>query len=245
VRRLITPLFGVLFAVALFAGPLPAATNRLHPAIATSRSPSAPRTGVIVRHRAPRPAPFPGAAGRTLQVVSVVATSSRARTARVTLWQRRAPGARWRRASPAAVAHVGADGLTRHPHEGRAATPLGSFALTRAFGRDADVGARITRMPYRQLRPGDGWSNARGHYNRLGRTGEMFLGRDSWMRLAVLIDYNTVHPRYGAGSGFFLHVGGTSPTDGCVGLPLPTMRRMLAWLRPAARPRVVIALAPR
>jgi L,D-peptidoglycan transpeptidase YkuD (ErfK/YbiS/YcfS/YnhG family) len=65
------------------------------------------------------------------------------------------------------------------------------------------------------------------------------------MRLAVLIDYNTAPPRVGAGSGYFLHVGSASPTDGCVGLPFGFLRQLVAELAPAAGPRVVIAVTRR
>lgn len=243
-RRLITALFGLLFAVALLAGPPPASTDTggLRPAIGTSHPASPTTTPPPAPAVKPAPTPFPGDPGDALQVVSVVAHDRRATTARVLLWQRPAVGQPWTLVAGPFTAHVGASGLTTHPREGFPATPIGSFGLTQAFGRDADTGGRITRLAYHRLRPGDGWSNAPRQYNRLARTGEMFLGRDGWMRLAVLIDYNTAHPRVGAGSGYFLHVAGGGPTDGCVALPLVQLRRVVAWLTPAGRPRIVTAI---
>ena len=73
----------------------------------------------------------------------------------------------------------------------------------------------------------------------------MYLGRNGWMRAAVLIDYNTTDPEPRAGSGFFVHAWRTGHTDGCVGVPLAFAEHLLAWLTPADHPRVVLAVAPR
>ena len=221
-------LFGLLAAAAVIATAHPEAPE---PQFAVQVLPPG-------RSPAARPAPIAALQQRVL----VVAATRHSTTARLTLWQRRGT-APWRRADAAVTVHLGAAGLTRHPREGDPATPLGTFALTRAFGRDADRGGRLTRLPYRQLRPGDGWNTAPGAgYNRLGHTGELYDGRDGWARAAVLIDYNVRNPRAGAGSGFFVHVAGGGPTRGCVALPRPAMFRLLRWLDPAAHPRIVIAL---
>ena len=79
-------------------------------------------------------------------------------------------------------------------------------------------------------------------YNTFERnTGELYAGRDTWAHYAILIDYNVRRIRQGAGSGFFLHVGSSAPTAGCVGAPLATLRGLLRWLDPRARPRIVIS----
>jgi L,D-peptidoglycan transpeptidase YkuD (ErfK/YbiS/YcfS/YnhG family) len=190
----------------------------------------------------PAAQPFPGAVGDADQVVSVLAAHRTSRTGRLTLWRRGADGS-WRRVGRSVPVRLGSAGLTKHPREGRPATPIGSFRLTRALGRDPQPEVKLR---YRQLRPGDGWNTAPGRgYNRLGRTGELWAGRNTWARAAVLIDYNVAHPRSGAGSGFFLHVAAGGPTNGCVGLPRRAMLHLLRWLDPARHPRVLIAVVPR
>jgi L,D-peptidoglycan transpeptidase YkuD (ErfK/YbiS/YcfS/YnhG family) len=197
-----------------------------------------PTTGVTAAPAAR--APFPGAVGDARQVVSVLAPHRTSRTGRLTLWHRTTAGA-WQRVGRSVPVRLGSAGLTTKPREGRPATPIGSFRLTHAYGRDRQPAVRLT---YHRLRPGDGWNTAPGPgYNRLGHTGELWAGRNSWARAAVLIDYNVTAPRAGAGSGFFLHVGSGGPTNGCVGLPAAAMIHLLRWLDPADHPRVVIALA--
>ena len=222
--------FGLLAAAGVLAATLPGPGPA--PAYAVQPVPLAPP--------APTPPPAPS---QVRQLVSVVAAGPWSTTARLTLWQRRTGTSPWQQVGPAVTVRLGRAGLTRHPREGQAATPLGSYSLTRAFGRDSNAEQLITRMPYHRLRPGDGWSTAAGRgYNRLGHSGELWAGRNTWARAAVLIDYNVAHPRAGAGSGFFVHVAAGGPTRGCVGLPRRAMFRLLRWRDPAAHPRIVISV---
>ena len=209
------------------------AANDPPPAAARHR----PATHIAVRQ------PFPGHASDALQVISIVAATTRSTSATLTLWQRAAVGASWHRIGRPHIVHVGSAGLTAHDREGSGKTPIGSFTLSRAFGRDPNVGGGVTRMRYRQLQVGDGWSSQAGRgYNTFERsTGELYSGRGTWARYALLIDYNVGRVRQGDGSGFFLHVGSSAPTAGCVGAPLATLRVLLRWLRPGARPRIVIS----
>lgn len=208
---------------------------------ADEQSASAPRHRPTARTHVAQP--FPGNAGGALQVVSVVAASRASTTAALTLWQRSAVGSPWRSVGSAAAVFVGSGGLTEHEVEGSGKSPIGAFSLTRAYGRDANRGHAITRLRYRQLRQGDGWSSQDGSgYNTFEQsTNELFGGRDGWAREAILIDYNLAPVRPGRGSGFFVHVG-SAPTAGCVATSLPTIRRVLSWLIPDARPRIVIAV---
>ena len=199
---------------------LAALTGVLYPSAARSASTdpnavTAPRPAQVHTVAVPRQ-PFPGDADRALQVVSVVATTRTSTTATLTAWQRSAVGRAWHRVGRPQTVRVGARGLTARETEGSGKTPIGSFALSRAFGRDPNAGRARTRLAYRQLQVGDGWSSQQGpSYNTFERnTGELYLGRDGWARDAVLIDYNVGRVRQGAGSGFFLHVGasGNRPT---------------------------------
>ena len=58
-----------------------------------------------------------------------------------------------------------------------------------------------------------------------------------------MIEYN-VHPVVpGRGSAIFLHDDRGDATTGCVSLPAPELVTVLRWLRPAARPLIVIGTA--
>jgi L,D-peptidoglycan transpeptidase YkuD (ErfK/YbiS/YcfS/YnhG family) len=186
-------------------------------------------------------------------VVTVVAPSTGSTQATVQAWRKVAGG--WRKVGGAVPAWVGSQGLSRHPSESRSATPIGSFTLTQAFGRDADPG---TALPYFRTRPSDWWISEPGPlYNTHQRcaSGCGFTQGDPNEHLsaitpeydyAAVIDYNTRNApggvTQGAGSAFFLHVANGSPTAGCVAIPRGELVRILDWLRPAAHPRIVIGI---
>jgi L,D-peptidoglycan transpeptidase YkuD (ErfK/YbiS/YcfS/YnhG family) len=155
------------------------------------------------------------------------------------------------------TAHVGADGLSTHPSETRSATPIGSFTLTQAFGRNANPG---TGLRYFRSTPADWWISQSGPlYNthqrcssgcafRLGSPNEHLYYETPFYNYAVVIDYNTRNApggvRQGAGSAFFLHVypAGTGPTAGCVSIPQDKLVTLLRWLTPSAHPRILIGV---
>lgn len=183
------------------------------------------------------------------QRVSVTAPSSRSTVAVVQRWVHR--GGRWVRVGAAMRARVGAAGLTRHPSEKLAATPIGSFSLTQAFGALANTNDRITRLRYIHIRYGDTWGArpARPTYNRYynchchGAT--LFALRRTLFRYGMVIDYNRTPVVPGAGSGFFLHVANGQPTGGCVAVAAGNVRTILSWLRPDLHPRILIRVARR
>jgi L,D-peptidoglycan transpeptidase YkuD (ErfK/YbiS/YcfS/YnhG family) len=155
------------------------------------------------------------------------------------------------------TAHVGADGLSTHPCECSSATPIGSFTLTQAFGRDANPG---TRLRYFRTTPADWWISQSGPlYNthqrcssgcafRLGSPNEHLYYETPFYNYAVVIDYNTRNApggvRQGAGSAFFLHVypPGTGPTAGCVAIPQDRLVPLMRWLTPSTHPRILIGV---
>lgn len=154
------------------------------------------------------------------------------------------------------TAHVGADGLSAHASESRSATPIGSFTLTRAFGRNADPG---TNLKYFRTRRSDWWISQSGPlYNThqrcssqcaftLGSPNEHLYYETPFYNYAVVIDYNTRNSPTGVvqgrGSAFFLHVTDGQPTAGCVAIRQAKLVRLLRWLRPASHPRILIGLA--
>jgi L,D-peptidoglycan transpeptidase YkuD (ErfK/YbiS/YcfS/YnhG family) len=190
------------------------------------------------------------------RVITVTARRHASTTARLQAWKK-APGGGWLKHGGAVIAHVGSDGLSRHASESWSATPIGSFTLTRAFGRRADPG---TRLHYFRTRRSDWWISQAGPlYNthqrcrsdcafRRGSPNEHLYYIQPFYRYAVVIDYNTRNSPtgvvQGAGSAFFLHVHptGSGPTAGCVAIRQRKLVRLMRWLRPAAHPRILIGV---
>jgi L,D-peptidoglycan transpeptidase YkuD (ErfK/YbiS/YcfS/YnhG family) len=187
--------------------------------------------------------------GTATQVITVVAPSTGSTTATLQAWQK--SGAGWSRHGPSVGAHVGSAGLTAHPSESRSATPIGSFTLTQAFGRDPNPG---TSLPYTRTTPADWWiSQPSPLYNTRqrcsgqcpftqGAPNEHLYYTTPFYFYAVVIDYNTAHPVPGAGSAIFLHVTDGNPTAACVAIPQDDLTSIMRWLAPSAHPRILIGI---
>lgn len=221
----------------------PVATHRSPPPPARTSARPAPRRGVSL--------PLPYSTGSASRVITVVAHSTRSTTGTLQAW-RKAPGGGWLRSGGAVAAHVGSDGLSTSPSENTSATPIGSFTLTRGFGRFSDPG---TGLPYFQTTQADWWISQPGSlYNThqrcssscsftQGAPNEHLYYETPYYNYAVVIDYNTrnagqVHP--GGGSAFFLHVSVGTPTQGCVSIEQSQLVRIMRWLRPSDHPRILI-----
>lgn len=236
--------------------PRPPATTDTQTSVAAS---AASRS--LAARPSPTPPPRRPATGSSLplrlptgpanQVITVTAPRTSSTQGTLQAW-RRGPGG-WSRVGPAAPAWLGSDGLSSHPSENRSATPIGSFSLTQAFGRDADPG---TALPYTQTTPADWWISQPGPlYNTrqrcsvrcpftLGPPNEHLFEEIPYYRYAVVIDYNTRNApggvRQGAGSAFFLHVTVGAPTQGCVSIAQGALVTLLRWLNPDQHPRILI-----
>jgi L,D-peptidoglycan transpeptidase YkuD (ErfK/YbiS/YcfS/YnhG family) len=174
----------------------------------------------------------------------VVARSSDATTATVTAWTRAATG--WFIAIGPVTAYIGTSGLGQ-AREGSSVTPAGTYALTRAYGRQPNPG---TALPYRQVDSMDWWdenpqSPTYNTYVRQsaspGGESENLYGAGYPYDYLVNIDYNTAHVPY-AGSAFFIHVTFGAPTQGCVALERSTMVALLNWLNPEQSPVVILGV---
>jgi L,D-peptidoglycan transpeptidase YkuD (ErfK/YbiS/YcfS/YnhG family) len=194
--------------------------------------------------------------GTATRVITVTARSTSSTTATLQAWTKAAGGG-WFKHGGAVTAHVGSDGLSTHPSEWRSATPIGSFTLTLAFGRDANPG---TGLRYIHTRPSDWWISQLGPlYNThqrcssgcaftRGSPNEHLYYETPYYNYAVVIDYNTRNSPtgvvQGAGSAFFLHVhpAGTGATAGCVSIPQWKLVRVMRWLIPTAHPRILIGV---
>jgi L,D-peptidoglycan transpeptidase YkuD (ErfK/YbiS/YcfS/YnhG family) len=157
----------------------------------------------------------------------------------------------WQPVGSAVHAYVGGQGVGP-AREGYDGTPAGSFTLTQAFGR---YPRPVTALPYFQTDPSDWWagdSSSPSTYNTHQRCapgascGFNKSESEQLYYVAGLYNYAVViacnrHPAVpGKGSAFFLHVQGGSPTGGCVAVDQSVLLTIMAWLKPALHPRIVI-----
>jgi L,D-peptidoglycan transpeptidase YkuD (ErfK/YbiS/YcfS/YnhG family) len=195
--------------------------------------------------------PLNSSTGSATQVITVVAGSTASNTATLQAWDKSGSG--WTAHGAAITAHLGSAGLSAHPSESVSATPIGSFALNRAFGYDANPGTALT---YHQTTAADWWISQEGPlYNTMqtcssscgftqGDPNEHLSTTRPQYAYAVVIEYNTTAPIVaGAGSAFFLHVTDGTPTAGCVAIPQANLVSIMQWLKPTAQPRILIGIS--
>jgi L,D-peptidoglycan transpeptidase YkuD (ErfK/YbiS/YcfS/YnhG family) len=139
---------------------------------------------------------------------------------------------------------IGRGGIRVNKREGDGGTPLGMFRLQRLWWRADRWPRPRTLLPVRRIRPDDAWSEEPGHrlYNRpfrrrAGEAGDRLWRDDHLYDFIVELDHNTRPRVAGRGSAVFIHAArsGFTPTAGCVGLELNTLRRLLARLGPKTR----------
>jgi L,D-peptidoglycan transpeptidase YkuD (ErfK/YbiS/YcfS/YnhG family) len=151
-------------------------------------------------------------------------------------------------------AFIGSAGISSHHVEGDGTTPAGAYAIGPVmYGIDPDPGVAY---PYHRLVCGDWWDedSTSAQYNTFehvpcgvrptfGGASEPLWTEAPWYDFLAVIEYNTDPVVPGRGSGIFIHVSNGTPTTGCVALPEAELLELLRWLRPAARPLVVIGTA--
>lgn len=139
---------------------------------------------------------------------------------------------------------LGRAGITRAKREGDGGTPAGSLSLLRVLYRADKIPRPRTGLPIRAIQPDDGWCDAAAdrNYNRPVRlpypaSHERMRRDDNLYDIVVVLDWNLSRRRKGKGSAIFLHLArpGFLPTEGCVAVTAPVMRRLLSGLRPGAR----------
>lgn len=190
----------------------------------------------------------------TRQVVTV--NHGRGYGARVSFWRKR--DGDWHRLRSTRDGRIGYGGLVRgrNREQGTGTTPLGTYAIERAFGNAR--APRVAELPYHRVRKGDFWvqDNRSRYYNRL-RNKESggfrwwlpadryngserlrdYPGQYAW---SIVIEYNRPHPVRGRGAGIFLHVNGDGATAGCVSAPRRFIRSTLSRLRGGLHPVIAI-----
>ncbi|MBC7504479.1 MAG: hypothetical protein H7267_01930 [Sandarakinorhabdus sp.] len=109
--------------------------------------------------------------------------------------------------------------------EGDGGSPVGNWAIRGVLLRPDRVAAPVTRLPWRWLRMGDGWSDdgADPAYNRPvmhphGFGAERLWRGDGAYDIIVVLGHNDSLPVPGLGSAIFLHCAQPDfrPTEGCV-----------------------------
>ena len=226
-------------------------------------------TGTAPANAAEASAPASHAWRDARQLVLVVTDGWDATTGTLQRFEMR--DGRWQAVATAAPVSVGRNGaawgLGLHPaqsqgpqkQEGDGRAPAGVFTLGDAFGYAADAD---TAMPYRAMQATSYCIDVPDSplYNRIidtrtegeaaakGSTEPMRLDLhnqgDVRYREGLVIGHNPkATPR--AGSCIFAHLWRTpgEATAGCTAMASGTMDRLLAWLRPDARP--VLVLLPR
>jgi L,D-peptidoglycan transpeptidase YkuD (ErfK/YbiS/YcfS/YnhG family) len=187
--------------------------------------------------------------GSATQLVTVLSPSRRSTQSRLELWRK--AGECWRRIRGPWTAWVGQRGVSPSKREGDRRTPAGAFGFGRVmYGVGANPGVRYR---YHRIACGDWWvEDPRSpYYNQFRHvpcgsqppfrvvSEDMSRSPTAYRHLAV-IDYNTSPVVPGRGSGIFLHASTGRPTIGCVSLPLEQLLPVLRWLRPSAKPLIVI-----
>jgi L,D-peptidoglycan transpeptidase YkuD (ErfK/YbiS/YcfS/YnhG family) len=120
--------------------------------------------------------------------------------------------------------------------EGDGATPLGTWPIRAALLRPDRMAAPATRLPWRWLRPDDGWSDDVGDpaYNRPVRFPHAFSAEHLWRDdhaydIILILGHNDSPPRAPLGSAIFWHCTQPDrrPTEGCVAVDRAVLARWL------------------
>ncbi len=144
------------------------------------------------------------------------------------------------RAGPHAIpVALGRGGIRANKFEGDGATPRGRFRLVRLWWRADRAPRPATFLRTRPIRADDGWCEdpVDRNYNRavelpLSDGADRLWRADHLYDFVIELDHNT-RPRISRrGSAVFIHVARAhlSPTAGCVALPAPALRRLLAQI---------------
>lgn len=139
--------------------------------------------------------------------------------------------------------------------EGDGATPLGLWPVRGVLLRPDRIDPALRpAVPWRWLRPDDGWSDdpADPAYNRPivlphGPSHERLWRDDQAYDVIVVLAHNDAPPVSGRGSAIFFHQwvpgddGAPRPTEGCVAVAPEAMRAILPRLTPGMAMEIVAA----
>jgi L,D-peptidoglycan transpeptidase YkuD (ErfK/YbiS/YcfS/YnhG family) len=123
--------------------------------------------------------------------------------------------------------------------EGDGATPLGIWPIRAALLRPDRVAAPATTLPWRWLRPNDGWSDdaADPSYNRPVTLPHAFSAETLWRDnhaydVILILGHNDTPPTAPHGSAIFWHCAQPDhrPTEGCIAIDRAILLRWLAQI---------------
>jgi L,D-peptidoglycan transpeptidase YkuD (ErfK/YbiS/YcfS/YnhG family) len=187
-------------------------------------------------------------AGESSQVLLVTGEDSSGFTAMMYVLEKK--DNRWRNVFRPLPALIGRNGFAPPggKKEGDVRTPIGVFALKRAFGYAAQSATRLT---YRQAGDNDIWVDdvTSPDYNCWVRKGETSAASFEAMKLnddrykyGIVVEYNTDPVVKGAGSAIFIHVRRREnmSTLGCVALSERDILQVLGWLDPKRKPLAIL-----
>jgi len=207
--------------------------------------------------------------GTSRQVVVVTSPSWASSTATLRAYRKNEHG-HWQLRFGPWRARVGYNGmsLAQHRVQDDGTTPAGTFRLLWGFGSLADPGTeldytRFDRNDWWPIDPRDPAtynvfqrSRSRLAHWRTSKAERLANWGDDEYRYGVVLDFNlpdgvrwssrvrqhvaTEPADTSRGGAIFLHVNGAGATAGCVSVSLDRMRKLLLWLDPDGRPRIVI-----
>ncbi|WBO22571.1 L,D-transpeptidase family protein [Sphingomonas abietis] len=134
---------------------------------------------------------------------------------------------------------IGRNGLcdAADKREGDGCTPRGIWPIRAALLRPDHGLVPPSGLPWRWLRPQDGWSDDPRDpaYNRPVRHPHPFSAEAMWRSdglydVVIVLGHNDHPPVPGDGSAIFFHMRGDAPTEGCVAIADADMRAILSRL---------------
>lgn len=134
-------------------------------------------------------------------------------------------------------AALGRGGVRTDKREGDGATPAGLLPLRAVLYRPDRGPPPACLVPVQAIAPHDGWCDDPGNpaYNRrvslpIDASAEALWRDDPLYDIIGVLGWNDSPPQPGMGSAIFLHIARTdyAPTEGCVALAAPDLRRLLA-----------------
>ncbi len=202
------------------------------------------------------------------QVIIVTAANRSSTAGSLRTYER--SGGEWRIVQSRTRAQLGYGGLVpaKDRRQGTGTTPIGTFAITSAFGRAKDPG---TALDYIRVDRNDAWTynprvpatynifqNVDRSWRSYGNYVEMLWDYGYQYDYVAIMDYNlprgpiTTKPNgvrvsgqpgdLRRGGGIFLHVDNGRKTAGCIAIDRAVMRDVMRWLDPAKDPVIVVAL---
>ena len=125
--------------------------------------------------------------------------------------------------------------------EGDGATPLGIWPIRAALLRPDRMATPATALPWRWLRPDDGWSDGAADpaYNRPVRhphthSAERLWRDDHAYDVILILGHNDSPPTAPLGSAIFFHCAQPDrrPTEGCIAIDRNILSRWLDGMAP-------------